>query len=197
MGLTSASFPIEESFWAGRRLLEHLARARPLVVIFEDIHWAEPTLLDWISHVVDLAHAPILVVCAAPPELRAERPSSGQPSSRRSLLDLQPLSGSESDVLIANLLGASGATSEIKARITAAAQGNPLFVEQIISMWIDDGSLSRDNGSWRLRTQASKSIPPTISALLSARLDRLAQEERAVVADAPVVGQFLKRGAVK
>jgi class 3 adenylate cyclase/tetratricopeptide (TPR) repeat protein len=197
IGLSSASFPIEESFWAARRLLEHLARKEPVVVIFEDIHWAEPTFLDWVGHVVDLARAPILVVCAARPELRDERPSWGQPSPRASLLDLQPLTGSESDVLIDNLLGASGATPDIRARITSAAQGNPLFVEQIISMWIDDGTISRADGSWRLRTQVSVSIPPTISALLAARLDRLGQEERTVIAGASVIGQVFYGGAVE
>jgi predicted ATPase len=95
IGLSSNSFPIEESFWAARRLLEHLATDEPLVVIFEDIHWAEPTLLDWIAHVVDLAQGPLLVVCAARPEPREERPSWGQPSPRASVLDLQPLTGAD------------------------------------------------------------------------------------------------------
>jgi predicted ATPase/class 3 adenylate cyclase len=197
IGLSSASFPIEESFWAARRLVEHLARSKPLVVIFDDIHWAEPTLLDWMSHVVDLAAAPILVICAARPEIRDDRPSWGKSSPRASLLDLQPLSGSDSEVLINNLLGASGVTPEIRARIIAAAQGNPLFVEQIISMWIDDSTLYRDDGSWGLRPEASGSIPPTISALLAARLDRLNHAERAVVAGASVVGQVFYRGAVE
>jgi class 3 adenylate cyclase/tetratricopeptide (TPR) repeat protein len=197
IGLSSGSFPIEESFWAARRLLEHLASDEPLFVIFEDIHWAEPTLLDWITHVVDFADERILVLCAARPELREERPSWGEPSPRASLLELHPLTGSDSDALIDNLLGASGATPEIRGRITAAAQGNPLFVEQIISMWIDDGTLSRDNGSWRLGTHAPAAIPPTISALLAARLDRLDQEERTVVAGASVIGQVFYRGAVE
>jgi hypothetical protein len=197
MGLSSASFPHRGEL-LGRKTPTGAPRPeRALVVNFEDIHWAEPTFLDWIDHVVDLAAASIPVVCAARPELREERPSWEQVSPRASVLDLQPLTGSDSDALIDNLLGASGATSEVRGRITTGAQGNPLFVEQIISMWIDDGTLYRDNGSWRLRTEASPSIPPTISALLSARLDRLAQEERTVVAGASVIGQVFYRGAVE
>jgi tetratricopeptide (TPR) repeat protein len=154
-------------------------------------------LLDWIFHVVDLAQAPILLLCAARPELREERPSWGKSSSRASLLDLQPLTGSDSDALMDNLLGGSGATPEVRTRVTAAAQGNPLFVEQIISMWIDDRTLTRDDGSWRLGTHAPTAIPPTISALLAARLDRLDQEDRTVIAGASVVGHVFYRGAVE
>ena len=197
LGLSSASFPIDETFWAARRLLESLARQHPVVVILEDIHWAEPTFLDWVEHVVDLADAPILVVCAARPELREDRPGWSQRRANASLLDLQPLTGSESQVLIDNLLGASEATSKFGAHITAAAQGNPLFVEQIISMWVDDGTLHRDAGSWELKRDASASIPPTISALLAARLDRLGPDERTVIAGASVVGQVFYLGAVE
>jgi predicted ATPase/class 3 adenylate cyclase len=197
IGLSSASFPIEESFWGARRFLEHLARNEPLVVIFEDIHWAESTFLDWVSQVIELAAAPIVVVCAARPELRDERPSWDQASPRTSLLELHPLTDSDSDVLIDNLLGSSGATPEVRARIMAASQGNPLFVEQIISMWLDDATLYHNDGTWGLRAETSSSIPPTISALLSARLDRLPQEERSVIAGASVVGQVFYRGAVE
>jgi class 3 adenylate cyclase/tetratricopeptide (TPR) repeat protein len=196
IGLSAASFPIEESYWAARRLLEHLARSQPLVVIFEDIHWAEPTFLDWIGHVVDHAQGPLLVVCAARRELRDQRPSWQLRSANASLIDLQPLSASHSDSLIDNLLGGSAAIPEIRSRITAAAQGNPLFVEQMLSMWIEDETLYRDDGLWWLRTDASTSIPPTISALLAARLDHLVQEERVVVASASVVGQVFYLGAV-
>jgi predicted ATPase/class 3 adenylate cyclase len=197
VGLASASFPLEESFWAARRLLEQIARRRPLVVIFEDIHWAESTFLVWIEYVLDLAQGPILMVCAARPELPEERSSWSGPSAKAALLDLHPLTGSESDVLIDSLLGASGASQEIKDRIAGAAQGNPLFVEQIISMWIDEGALIRNDRSWQLRDGASVAIPPTISALLAARLDQLGLEERAVIASASVVGHVFYQGAVE
>jgi class 3 adenylate cyclase/tetratricopeptide (TPR) repeat protein len=196
VGLSSTSFPIEETFWAARKLLVSLADSRPLVAVFEDIHWAEPTLMDWIEYVVDLADAPVLMVCVARPELLEKRASWSKSSVKGSIVDLRPLSERESELLIDNLLEGSG-SSEVGARITAAAQGNPLFVEQIISMWIDDGTLHRDDGRWVIKTKASISIPPTISALLTARLDRLPHEERAIIACAAIMGQVFNRGAVE
>jgi tetratricopeptide (TPR) repeat protein len=196
MGLSSASFPIEEIFWAARKLLESLARSRPLVVMFDDIHWAEPTLLDWIGYLVDVADASILVVCAARPELLEKHPTWSRGNAKASVIDLRPLSEQESGVLIGNLLGGSS-TSEVGARIIAVAQGNPLFVEQVISMWMDDGTLRREGDRWLIRTKASTSIPPSISALLAARLDRLPHEERAVIASASVIGQAFNQRAVE
>jgi predicted ATPase/class 3 adenylate cyclase len=196
MGLSSASFPIEEIFWAARKLLESLARGRPLVVVLEDIHWAEVALLDWIDYLVEVADASILVLCAARPELLEKHPTWSRGRAKASVIDLRPLSAQESGVLIENLLGGTS-TSEVSARIIAAAQGNPLFVEQVISMWMEDGTLRREGDRWLIRTKASTSIPPSISALLAARLDRLPHEERAVIASAAVIGQVFTQGAVE
>lgn len=199
MGLATTPFPIEETFWASRRMLEALACHRPLVVVLEDIHWAEETFLDLVEHVLDLSKdASMLIVCPARRELLDKRPAWTQAKTNARTISLEPLSQDDSERLVGNLLGASELTPAARSRITEAAQGNPLFVEQIISMWMEDGTLSCEHGRWLFEADAkTTAIPPTISALLSARLDRLRREDRAVIAEASVVGQVFYRGAVQ
>jgi tetratricopeptide (TPR) repeat protein len=197
MGLASSSFPIEETFWASRRTLESLARREPLLVVLEDIHWAEATFLDLIEHVVEHSKdSSMLIVCPARRELLEERPEWMQGRANATTISLGSLSADESEFLIGDLL--PGLSAAVRSRITGSAQGNPLFVEQIISMWMEDGTLSREDDQWHFRADAATlTVPPTISALLSARLDRLLQEERMVIAAAAVVGQVFHRGAVQ
>lgn len=199
VGLSDTSYAIEESFWAARRMLEILAKRQPLGVIIEDVHWAEPTLLDLLSHVVTIARtAPILLVCSARKEVFERDTDWLEKLSNASRLVLNPLTTEDTETLIHNVLGTAGLDAEARDRITQAAQGNPLFVEQMLSMWLDDGTLAAHDGQWRLSAPLSNiPVPPTISALLSARLDRLEQEERTVIAGASVVGQVFYRGAVE
>ena len=198
MGLTPPTAPAEEIFWAVRKLLESQARDRPLVVIMDDIHWAEPTLLDLIEHVADWSRdAPILLTCLARPELLDQRPTWGGGKLRASSILLEPLTEADCEALIENLLGHANLEAPDRARIAEAAEGNPLFVEEMIGMLIDDGVLQRQNGHWTPTTDLSKvAVPPTIQALLAARLDRLDHEERQVIERAAVVGKVFYRGAV-
>jgi class 3 adenylate cyclase/tetratricopeptide (TPR) repeat protein len=197
VGLAEGTHAIEESFWAVRRLLEGLAQRKPLLVVIEDIHWAEPTLLDLLAHVVDPTRtAPILLMCTARKE-GFERDWLKELSDATTLV-LEPLTTEASETLIHNLLGSRGLHADVRDRITQAAQGNPLFVEQMLSMWLDDGTLTQHDGRWILSGSLSHTaIPPTLSALLSARLDRLEQEERTVIAGASVVGQVFYQRAVQ
>ena len=199
VGLSNDSFAIQELFWALRRLLEGLAQHRPLLVVIEDLHWAEPTLLDLLRHVVELARtASILLICTARKE-GFERGSdwlNGLPDVPR--LVLKPLTTDDSQTLIHNLLGSQGLDADTLQRITQAAQGNPLFVEQILAMWLDEGTLTQLDGRWSLSgSMVDAAIPPTLSALLAARLDALEQVERTVIAGASVVGQVFYQGAVQ
>ncbi len=199
IGLAAGSFSLEETFWAARKLLEAIARRRPLVVLFEDIHWAEPTFLDLVEHVLGSAEdAPLLLVCSARPELTEERPGWGSSSSSVTI-SLEPLSAAQSALVMENLLDGADLPVELRWRIAAAAAGNPLFVEQLLSMLIDDGFLGRDDrGTWTVRGDLdSLAVPPSISALLGARLDRLGADERAVLEHASVVGQVFYPGAVR
>jgi class 3 adenylate cyclase/tetratricopeptide (TPR) repeat protein len=194
LGLSEESRPIDEIFWAARKLFENIARRKPLVVIFEDLHWAEATFLDFLEHLAELTRdAPVLLLCSARREFFDRRPRWA-----REVIALDPLSVDESESLVGNILGTSELPASVQTRISEAARGNPLFVEQILAMWIDDGVLRRDNSRWVAGGDLpTVSIPPTISALLTARLDRLAQEERTVLASASVIGQVFYQEAVR
>ena len=192
------SGPVEPP-WAVRRFLEALGRRRPLVAVFDDIHWAEPTLLEVIEHVGAWSRdVPILLVCMARPELLEDRPGWGGGQRNATSVHLEPLSEPEADALIENLLGHPALTPEIRERIRAAANGNPLFVEEMLSMLVDDAVLVQKDGEWVATTDLSNvQVPPAISALLASRLDRLSPEERRVVEAAAVVGEVFDRSAVR
>jgi class 3 adenylate cyclase/tetratricopeptide (TPR) repeat protein len=195
-GLGAQDFPVEEIFWAARRFLEALAVDRPVILVFEDIHWAESTFLDLIDQVRDSARAPILMICTARPDLLESRPGwSEGPAAIR--VHLEALSGEQSAVVAENLLGA-GLDDSTRRRIADVAEGNPLFVEQMVSMLIDAGLIRSEAEGWVPTTDLSAvEMPPTIQALLSARLDRLARDERSVLEPAAVVGRNFYRGAVE
>ena len=197
-GLADRPGPRDETLWAVRKLLEAEARERPLVLVFDDVQWAEPMLLDLVEHVADLSReAPVLLVCVARPEFLDVRPGwSGGKFNATSVL-LEPLGGDDSVHLIDNLLGQAELDAEVRDRVAEAAEGNPLFVEEMLGMLIDDGLLERRDGNWVVTGDLrSISAPPTIQALLSARLDRLDSEERAVIERGSVEGKTFHRGAV-
>ena len=165
----------EEIFWSIRKALERRGRERPVVLVFEDIHWAEPTLLDLIDHLVEWTRdASLLLVRLARPELTDARPGRSR-HPRAETLTLAPLSEAESAELIDALLGQIELDPDVRRRVTDAAEGNPLFVEQLLAMLAEGGG---DNAE----------VPPTIQALLAARLDSLPAEERDVLERASVIG---------
>jgi class 3 adenylate cyclase len=165
----SAGAP-EEIFWSVRKAFEQRSRQRPLALVIEDIHWAEPTLLDLIEHLADWTRdSPLLLLCLARPELFDERPAWGG----RSIM-LEPLSQDESEELIEELLGGSRLEDATSARIRQVADGNPLFVEQLLALLAEEGELEQ--------------VPPTIQALLAGRLETLPDEERDLLERASVVG---------
>jgi class 3 adenylate cyclase/tetratricopeptide (TPR) repeat protein len=195
MGLGEAQGAIQETFWAFRRLLEWLAGERPLVAVIDDIHWAESTLLDLIEYVAGFSHGhPILLVCTARPELREARPDWGRAGG---IVALRPLEPTHSEQLIQNLLGRTYLPPEVRTKIVESAEGNPLFAEELLRMLIDDGLLRRDDGHWVAAGDLTRlSAPGTIQALIAARLDRLEDEERAVIQRASIAGKVFYWGAV-
>jgi class 3 adenylate cyclase/tetratricopeptide (TPR) repeat protein len=199
MGLSEAAHPVRETFWAARRLLEIVARDGPLVAVIEDIHWAEPTFLDLITYLAEGGEgAPLLLLCTSRPELLETRPAWRDAGARARSITLRPLSDVESAEVVDNLLGAVTLAAEPRRRIIEAAQGNPLFVEQMVSMMIDDGLIRRDGGGWVATSDlGTLAVPPSISALLTARLDRLAAAERAVLEHGAVIGQVFYLEAVE
>jgi class 3 adenylate cyclase/tetratricopeptide (TPR) repeat protein len=197
IGLSATPFPVQELYWGARRLLEALARDRPLVVVFDDIHWAEQTFLDLIEHVLATAEEPVLLVCSARREL-LERHPEWSTSSQARRIELARLSDDETAAVAEHLLGEAGLDEEVRQKVVAASEGNPLFVEQLLSMLVDEGLISFEDGRWRTAAAVERvSVPPTIQALLAARLDRLAADERAVIEPAAVIGHLFVRGAVE
>ncbi len=175
----------EETAWAFRRLFEALSSSRPLVVAVDDIHWAEPALLDLLEYMLGFSSgAPILLLCLARPDVFDSRPSWAAPRPNASLVTLAPLSAAESAGLVEVLAPDAPFSPALRDRIVAAADGNPLFVEQMVAMVADDPDT------------ADAAVPGSIHALLAARIDRLEPGERAVLQRASVEGRLFHRAAV-
>jgi DNA-binding SARP family transcriptional activator/tetratricopeptide (TPR) repeat protein len=198
LGLAETVVGAEDAFQAVRKFFEALARERPLVLVFDDVHWGEATFLDLVEHIADWSRdAPLVLVCIARPELLDARPSWGGGKLNATAVSLEPLSDEQCSRLIEDVVGEAELAEEVKARIQAAAEGNPLFVEEMVSMLIEDGLLVRENGHWApTRDLADVPVPPTIHALLAARLDQLDDLERAVIEPASVEGKVFHQEAV-
>jgi predicted ATPase len=172
--------------WAVRKLFESSADRAPLVLVFDDLHWAEPTLLDLIEHIVDFSRrAPILIACLARPELLDHNPRwcTGKPDTATMLLE--PLGPADTAALIGHLLPAGICMdAQAQERLEATAAGNPLFVEEMLALIGE--SVGRD-----------LAVPPTIQALLAARLDQLRTEDRTVLECGSIEGQSFHRGTVQ
>ena len=150
----------DEAFWALRRLFEALAAERPLILVFEDIHWAEPTLLDLIEYLADRIHGQsVLLLCLARPELLDNHPAWGASRANVVSLVLGSLSESESNLMLDERLEGRTIAPDVRARITTSAQGVPLFLEQMLAMLKERETVGVDD------------VPPVISALLAARLE--------------------------
>ena len=188
-----AADPVETS-WAVRRVLRAGAAERPLVVMLEDLHWAEPVLLDLIEHVAGtLEGVPVLIVALARGDLFDVRPGFGGGARR---IELRPLSGRDSRRLVEHLLGDDDVAGELADLVFARAEGNPLFVEEIVRMLVDERQLERGHSGISTVRSSPLSLPATIHALLAARLDRLEPSERAAVEAGAVVGRSFGRGAL-
>ena len=176
----------EETFWAVRKLFEALAGPRPLALVFEDIHWAEPTLLDLIEYFGGwIRDAPVFVLCLARSDLLDRNPTWVKPRENVCTLYLEPLSSEETELLLDAIADESRLDETDRERVVEAAEGNPLFAEQMVAMLAEEGELGE-----RLP------LPPSIQALLAARLDRLDRDERTMIEAAAVVGREFWRGAV-
>src|SRR6516162_11955204 len=176
-----------EIFWAARRVLETLARSRPLLVVFEDLHWAESTFLDLVeSLAVQPGRSRIVLVCVARPELLEQRPAWAAGTERALSIELAPLAEGSAAALLDSLTGDQGMPSSTRAHLLETAAGNPLYLEQLAA------SISEQAGSeiWPV-------LPPTIEALLGARLQRLGPGASSVLARAAVIGKDFAVQAVR
>ena len=198
MGRFGTGASREETFWAVRTLLESVARRQPVLLVLDDIHWAEPTLLDLIEYLADwIRDAPLLLLCVARRELLEKKPDWGGGKTSATTISLEPLNEVESRELMVSLLGQVELSADLVDKIGAAAEGNPLFVEEMVGMLIDRGYLERRGGGWVARNElAEVTVPPTIQALLAARLDGLPSAERTVIERGAVEGNVFHRSAV-
>jgi class 3 adenylate cyclase/tetratricopeptide (TPR) repeat protein len=178
-----------ELHWGFRRLFELLAADRPLVLVFEDLHWAEQTLLELLELVCECAQAPILLLASARPELAETGAAILRPAPRRRVLELAPLADSESEQLLAGLLQERGSPAGMRA-ILANSAGNPLFLEEMVRRLEDEGLLD-DGGSFE-----ALPMPTSLRSLIGSRLDRLPVDEKRAAAHASVIGTTFWSGAV-
>jgi DNA-binding SARP family transcriptional activator len=192
MGLNDEPVPGEEIAWAVRRFAELLAGTRPLVLVVDDLQWAEPALIDLLDHVLDLGRGPVLLVAIARPELEDLRPDwLARPSL--ALIRLDALVETDTATLLDGL-APELPPGELRTRILASAEGNPLFVEQFVAYATDEALAGR--ATLDANTAVDVPIPPTIGALLAARLDRVPEAERRVLERASVIGRTFWTGAL-
>jgi DNA-binding SARP family transcriptional activator len=167
----------EDIFSAARELFEALGRSRPLVLVFEDLHWAEPAFLDLVEFLAQARPGPsILVVCIGRPELLEARPSWGRERPDATTLPLESLAGAEAEAMLGNI--APEVDEATRARVLEVSEGNPLFIEQLVAKLSEESDAGGE-----------LAIPATIEAVLAARLDRLGPGERAVISRAAVAGK--------
>jgi predicted ATPase/class 3 adenylate cyclase len=186
-----------EAFGAWRRFFEHLAERSPLVLVFEDMHWADDGLLDFVDDLVEWASAvPLLVVCIARPELLTRRPGWGGGKPNATTLSLSPLTRDDTARLVAALLEQAVLPADLQAALLARAEGNPLYAEEYVRMLQDRGFLRRDDGAWRFEASEDLPLPESVQGIVAARLDSLSPEEKALAQDAAVIGKVFWAGAV-
>jgi class 3 adenylate cyclase len=186
-----------QSFTAWRRFFEGVASRGPLVLVFEDLHWADAAMLEFIEHLVDWStDVPLLVLCTARPELYERRAGWGGGKRNSTTVSLSPLTTQETAQLIGTLLSQAVLPAETQAALLERAGGNPLYAEEFVRMLGDRGILERTGAVIRIGAGAEIPVPETIQALIAARLDTLSSEVKSLLQAASVVGKVFWTGAV-
>jgi class 3 adenylate cyclase/tetratricopeptide (TPR) repeat protein len=173
----------QEISWAAREVMHTLGDVQPLILFFEDIHWAEEPMFDLIEHLADWVKAPLLILCLARPDLLDVRPGWGGGRVRSTAIELEPLSEEESHQLVAALVSDLADPPPLSEALLERTEGNPLFVEETIRMLAEGGDHNR--------------IPDTLQALIAARIDHLAPDAKALLQRAAVIGRVFWKSAIK
>jgi class 3 adenylate cyclase/tetratricopeptide (TPR) repeat protein len=186
VGLTGEPAAQEESFTAWRRFLEQLAGDRPAVLVFEDLHWADPALLAFLQHLADWAEGvPLLVLCTARPELHEQHATWAAGLRNAHTINLAPLTDEETARLVSSLLERAVLPAETQHALLERAGGNPLYAEEFVRLLTDRGALG-----------AETALPESVQALIAARLDTLSHERKSLLQDASVLGKVFWAGAL-
>ena len=198
MGFGAGAYGLDELLWSVRAVLETIARRRPLVMIFDDIHWAEQCLLDVIEHVGStLDGVPLFILCAARHELLEEFPGFLAGRDRADRIELHELSRRDTARVLGNLVGDIRLPGSLEDRVLSVADGNPLYAEQMISMLIDSGVIHEQDDSWEFAAGGENlAVPANVSSLIASRLDRLPPLERGIIERAAVIGLEFETAAV-
>ena len=198
LGLSDVAGEPDDTYRALRRILELMAERRPLVVLMDDLHWARPTLLEFIGYVAEsFRGARILLVCLARSEFFEEHADWRGNIANSASIQLSPLDEAQTGQLIGLLLKEGEPLPEVEEHIKRAAMGVPLYVEELVRWLTDEQTLYLENGQWVLAADSAEvRTPPTIQAVLAARLDRLEPPERAVIERAAVIGMQFKLAEV-
>ncbi len=187
----------DEVHEAWRIFFSALARGGPVIVVIEDIHWADPVLLDLLDELSSRADGPILLVCPSRPELTSIRPAWGGGGRNATAVVLDPLSAEESELLVRSLLTVDDLPPSVHATILERAEGNPFYIEEIVRRLIDEGAVVQTGERWlATETVATIEIPDTVQGVLAARIDLLDPEDKRVVQAAAVVGRAFWPGPV-
>ena len=187
----------EELAFGLRRYLERRAASAPLLLVFEDVHWAEPGLLDLIEDLAEWARAPLLLLCLARPDFRELRPAWGSAAANSAVITLAPLSADDTRRLIAALLAIDDLPEQVRSDVITRAEGNPLYVEEFLRMLMESGRIEKRGGRWVADASiATVEVPPTLQGLIAARLDRVAPEVKALLQRASLAGRLFSTDAL-
>jgi serine/threonine protein kinase/tetratricopeptide (TPR) repeat protein len=191
----------DRAFRYAARFFSDIARDYPVVLYFDDIHWADDGSLDFIDHLArNCAHEPLMILCLARPSLLERRPAWGEGRERHARLNLQPLSKKESRQLVEEILRrAHGVPPELRELVVGGAEGNPFYVEELIKMLIDQRVIVPGADEWSVDASrlGEVQVPPTLTGVLQARLDRLTPEEKTVLQRASIIGRVFWDGVVE
>lgn len=184
------------AFAAWRHFIEALASQRPLIIVFEDIHWADDGLLDFIEHLAEWTQdVPLLIVSTARPELFGRRPDLGQ-MDNATTLSLSPLSDDDSRELVSSLAGESGMPEQMTEAIVAHASGNPLYSVEFVRMLADRGLLGSAAAQGDLGLGGALPLPGSVRGIIASRLDSLSHDDKRLLQAASVIGRAVWPGAL-
>jgi class 3 adenylate cyclase/tetratricopeptide (TPR) repeat protein len=191
----------DRAFRYAARFFSDISREHPVLVYFDDVHWADDGSLDFIDHLaLHCAHDPVMLLCLARPALLERRPAWGEGRERHARLTLQPLSKKESRKLVEEILRrAHGVPAGLRELIVGGAEGNPFYVEEFIKMLIDQRVIVTGSDAWSVDVTrlGEVQVPPTLTGVLQARLDRLTPEEKTALQRASVIGRVFWDDAVE
>ncbi|MFN2521418.1 MAG: AAA family ATPase [Candidatus Limnocylindria bacterium] len=187
----------EELTFGVRRYFERRAAAAPLVLVFEDVHWAEPGLLETIESLAEWSRAPLLLLCLARPDFREVRPAWGSAAANAAAITLAPLTGEDTRRLIAELLAIDDLPEQVRSDVVTRSEGNPLYVEEFLRMLMETGRIEKRADRWTANASlAQVEVPPTLLGLIMARLDRVEPEVKALLQRASLAGRLFSTDAL-